>query len=116
MRTAIVALAAILCGCAGLPADPTHMTPEQLTALAKDRSASASCTLASTPWGPQRTIYVQLDKATIAAGGVTVTPDCQMSIQAEAAPPRPAAAASAPRMTCYRSGADGSVVVCEPAK
>lgn len=79
----LIAITAALAGCTSLPADPTKMTPEQLTAAAKDRSISAICVLASTPWGPQRSVNVTLDKASIASGTVTMTPDCQVTIQAD---------------------------------
>ena len=127
MKTVIAILGIVLTGCGGLPADPTNMSPEQITALAKDRSASAACTLVTTPWGPQRTLYVSLDKSAISSGGVTVTPDCQMSIQSDPALPRvvpnPANAPAqqmqitppaANPLTCYWSGPQTRPVwVCE---
>lgn len=78
----IALLCAALAGCAGtIPADPSKMTPEQLKAAAADRSAVATCTLMNSPWGAGRTIYVQLDKATIPSGSVTVGTDCTVTVQ-----------------------------------
>lgn len=85
-----------LAGCASIPGDPSRMSADQLTALAKDRSASAACTVVNTPWGPGRTIYISLDKATIAGGTVTIGPDCTATITAEQRIPLPPRAASAP--------------------
>lgn len=92
----LILLIALLAGCAGtMPADPTHMSPEQLAAMAKDRSASAACTVVNSPWGVGRTIYVQLDKATIPSGNVTVGPDCTVTITADPAAAKAAAARAA---------------------
>lgn len=90
-----VAFAALVLfgGCANtVPADPSKLSAQQLEALAKDRGASAACTVANTPWGPARTIYVQLDRGVIPIGTVSVDAECKVSVQT-ATPPR---AASAP--------------------
>lgn len=81
--SACLAAAALLTACAGqIPADPTHMTPEQLNALAKDKSATAACTVINSPWGVGRSIYVQFDKSTSPNGTVTVGADCTVSLTA----------------------------------
>lgn len=91
----LAAAAACLAGCAGtIPADPSKMTADQIKAMAADRSAVATCTVVNSPWGVGRTIYVQLDKATIPAGTVSVAADCSVTVQAT---PAPAKAAAAPR-------------------
>lgn len=114
MKAALL-LAFALSGCANtIPADPTHMSPEQLRELAKDRSAMAACTVVNSPWGVGRTIFVQLDQKTIPAGSVTVGTDCSITVQSEAA--QKAEAKKAKPMNCYPGNADGSVVVCEPVK
>lgn len=101
-------------GCANLPADPTKMSPEQLREAAKDRSASAACTVVNSPWGVGRTIYVVLDQKTIPTGVVTVSADCTVTIQSEtAAKTAPAARVAPSELSCYRSGA---VIVCEPQR
>lgn len=93
MKT-LYAVLVLLTGCAGtIPADPSKMTAEQLKALAADRSAIAACTLINGPWGVGRTILVQLDRAAIVGGGISVGADCTVNLQAEQ---RPARAASAP--------------------
>ena len=77
------------------PADPTKMSPEQLRALAADRSATASCSIVNSPWGRGTVTYVQLDRATVPAGEVSIGPDCVVTVRAEPAPPRaPSQAAS----------------------
>jgi hypothetical protein len=85
----ILALAAAVSGCAGMqiPADPAKMTAEQIKALAGDKSAQAACTTVGGPWGTGRTVFIQWDKGSAAAGTVTVTQDCQVSITTE---PKPA--------------------------
>lgn len=84
-----------LAGCATAPADPSKLTEGQLRALAADRSAVASCATTMTPWGPIRTTLVQLDRATIPAGKVSVAADCTVTIESDVVP-RAARAASAP--------------------
>lgn len=92
-RNFLVAFAAAaLAGCANqVPADPTHMTPEQIKELAKDKSASAACTVVNSPWGVGRTIFVQFDKSTSPNGTVTVGADCTVTLGVA-----PKASASAP--------------------
>lgn len=81
MRQTLI-LPLLLAGCAGtIPADPSKMTAEQIKAMASDRSAVATCSTGNGPWGVVRTTYVQLDKATIPAGTVTVGTDCTVTIQ-----------------------------------
>lgn len=96
MKTLPALCAALaLAGCATAPADPSKLTEGQLRALAADRSAIASCATTMTPWGPIRTTLVQLDRATIPAGKVSVSADCTVTIESDVVPPR-ARAASAP--------------------
>jgi starvation-inducible outer membrane lipoprotein len=96
MKTiAIICAALALTACAGIPADPSKMTPEQLRESAKDRSAMASCTTANSPWGVGRTIYVQIDRQTLPTGSVTVAADCAVTFNSETAP-RAARAGSQP--------------------
>lgn len=111
--TRLLILAALLAGCANLPGDPSKLSAEQLREIAKDRGASAACTVITTPWGPQRTVYVQLDKGTVPSGSVTMTADCQVSIQADPAAAKAASGAPAALTlsNCYRSG--NATTVCE---
>lgn len=85
MRTLFaLAAAALLAACASAPPfDPTKATADQLKALAADRSAVASCSLATGPWGALRTVFLQLDKATLPAGAITADTDCKVQIQAD---------------------------------
>jgi hypothetical protein len=94
---AILAACAALTACAATtPADPTKMSAEQLKALAADRSATASCSIVNSPWGRGTVTYVQLDRATVPAGEVSIGPDCTVTVRADPSPPRAARAASAP--------------------
>lgn len=120
--TRILILAALLASCANLPGDPSKLSAEQLREIAKDRGASAACTVITTPWGPQRTVYVQMDKGTVPSGNVTMTQDCQVSITADPAAAKAAAApatsfsapAAGPTLhNCYRSGPPPGTLVCE---
>jgi hypothetical protein len=96
MKTLATLCAALaLTACAGIPADPSKMTPEQLRESAKDRSAMASCTTANSPWGVGRTIYVQIDRQTLPTGSVTVAADCAVTFNSETAP-RPVSPRAAP--------------------
>lgn len=81
MRLIVIALLA-LAGCASTPQsfDPSKLTAEQLTAMAKDRSAVGQCATAQGLYGSGVVVWVQFDKATFPAGGaVTVNKDCSMS-------------------------------------
>lgn len=83
MKKTLLSLLVMLAGCAGnIPADPTRMTPDQIKELAKDKSATAACTVVNSPWGVGRTIYVQFDKSTSPNGTVTVGADCTVSLTA----------------------------------
>lgn len=83
----------LVVGCAGtIPADPSKMTADQLNAMAKDKSASAACTIVNSPWGVGRTIWVQLDKSTFKEGTVSVNAECGVAITSAT----PAKSASAP--------------------
>jgi len=90
MKHSMILAALALTGCTALPADPAKMTADQLAALAKDRSASASCTTVNSPWGVGRSIYVQLDQKTIPTGSVTVGTDCSITINSDT-PAKPVA-------------------------
>lgn len=88
MRAPLVAIAAACCGCTTMPADPVRMSPEQLREWSKDKGVVAQCVLVTTPWGPQRSLSVSLDKSVIAAGSVGASPECEIRIQLET--PKPA--------------------------
>lgn len=91
----ILLVAGAIAGCTTTtPADPTKMSPEQLKALAADRSATASCSIVNSPWGRGTVTYVQLDRATVPAGEVSIGPDCVVTVRAEPAPARAAAPAA----------------------
>lgn len=82
MQLIVIALLA-LAGCASSPQafDPSKMSAEQLSALAKDRSAIGQCATAQGLYGSGVVVWVQFDRATFPAGGaVTVGKDCSMAI------------------------------------
>ncbi len=77
-------LLALLTGCASLT--PDNRSPEQIKASASDRSIEVKCALVTTPWGPQRTILLTVDRSAINSGAVSATSDCQVSVQADSKP------------------------------
>lgn len=77
-------LLALLTGCASLA--PDDRSPEQIKASAADRSVEVKCVLVTTPWGPQRTILLTVDRSAINSGAVSATSDCQVSVQADSKP------------------------------
>ncbi len=88
-RLAAVALAMLLGGCASpqLPYQPDKMTPEQLKAIASDKSADASCSKLVAPWGHGTVVSVKLDKGTTPAGmTVEIGADCVTRILPQAKP------------------------------
>ena len=78
----LLAVSVALAGCTTLPADPAKMSPEQLTAYAKDKNASIACVQARNATGTVAMVTVTLDKSTFASGNVTVEPasDCKATI------------------------------------
>lgn len=86
MRLLLVAL--LLSGCAGIGAP--NMSPEQLSAAAKDKNASVACGTGSGPWGKINTVYVNVDRASISNGVVTVDAECKVSVSTASSPPKAA--------------------------
>jgi hypothetical protein len=69
-----------LVGCASLGGNP-NLTPEQLSAAAKDKNASVACGTGSGPWGKVNTVYVNVDKASLpGAASVAVDAECKVTI------------------------------------
>lgn len=69
----------ILAGCQNLGYQ--SMSPEQLAALAKMKDASVQCVKGSTPLtGAFFTVMVNVDKGVIPEGGITVSPDCNVTL------------------------------------
>ena len=62
----------LLSGCASMNAP--NMSAEQLKAFAADKSLSAMCTTGTGVWGTVTNVYVNVDKASIQNGGVSVDP------------------------------------------
>jgi hypothetical protein len=70
----------LLAGCASLGGNP-NLTPEQLSAAAKDKNASVACGTGSGPWGKVNTVYVNVDKASLpGAASVAVDAECKVTI------------------------------------
>lgn len=83
----LLVIACLLPGCASLA--PDNRSPEQIKASSADRSIEVKCVLVTTPWGPQRTMLITVDRAAINSGAVTANSDCQVSVQAEPKPGAP---------------------------
>lgn len=78
-----VYLSFCLCACSVLPANPEHMSPEQLTAWAKDKNANVACGVVNSPYGRGVATYVVLDKAVLFNGTVSVDSECKVIITNE---------------------------------
>lgn len=70
MKTIIVLLAIVLSGCAGF-GNMGAMSPEQLKALANDKSSAAACTQYVGTGGTFTAFYMNNDKTFGSAGGTT---------------------------------------------
>jgi len=83
MTRAALILAALLSGCAAqVPGDPRTMSPEQLGALARDKSAVISCIVVSTLAADTTAVYAQIDL--IRKGqSVRIGADCSVQIGGE---------------------------------
>lgn len=71
---ALLVLCVLLAGCTS----PATMTPEQLQALAADRSTVVLCSEVSTLTATVRTVYVHSDKG--AAGTVAAGDGCAVAV------------------------------------
>jgi hypothetical protein len=82
MRTFLLVVA-LLSGCAAhVPGDPSQMSPEQLGALARDKSAVISCITVSTMVADTTAVYAQVDL--IRRGqSVSIGSDCSVTIGGE---------------------------------
>lgn len=67
----------ILAGCAS-PGTGIVGSPEQIREMAKIKDAVAICVQLNTPWGPQRTSVVSVDKGLMAT--VTVDEQCKQTL------------------------------------
>lgn len=95
MRAALILAAAVLAGCANPPID--NRSPEQIKASAADRSIKVQCILATTPWGPQRTVVFEYDRQSVLSGKIFASPDCGIEMTADPKPiPQPKPAGSQP--------------------
>ena len=76
----------LLTGCAGASAYGTIGTPEELRELRKIKDAVSVCTVINTPWGPQRSSAVSIDKGLTAT--VSVDDQCKQTLTVtQPAPP-----------------------------
>lgn len=81
--TRILILALPLAGCMSMPADPSRLSPEQLKALAADKNVTAVCAVLTTPWGPQRSALLSVDKTVLQNGAVAIDQDCKLQYIAQ---------------------------------
>lgn len=61
-----------------LPLDYTKLSKEQIEAVAKDKGMAAQCATFNTPWGPVRSVSILIDKGSMPAGSIKISPDCQI--------------------------------------
>jgi starvation-inducible outer membrane lipoprotein len=85
----LIITAFMLAGCLTMPADPAKMTPEQLTAFAKDKNANIACTTVNSPYGRGISAYVVLDKSVVPNGSITVDDQCKVNVINSPLPPKP---------------------------
>ena len=78
----ILVILTALAGCLSLPANPEKMTPEQLTAWAKDKNANIACATGTNVAGRGNVAYVVIDKGAIQGSSVQIDPDCSIKISA----------------------------------
>lgn len=81
-------------GCAGLAADPSKMSPEQLKANAKDKNASVACWNGKTAAGNVTMTYVNADQAMRLGSQVIVKTDCETVVNTTSFEPPPKAASA----------------------
>jgi hypothetical protein len=74
LQAAVLASLAVVPGCAALGA--TGMTPEQITALAKDDAATTFCTTVKAVGVSVTSTYTRVDKGAQPRTGVAVGADC----------------------------------------
>lgn len=77
-----------------LPTD--NRSPEQITAAAKDKSATVECYVITSIYGVVRTVRVGVDKSSLGNSGATVSTDpesCRATISILPPAPRPVAPA-----------------------
>lgn len=86
MRTLLLLL---LTGCsASMPVDPSKMSPEQLHEWAKDKNAYVTCASTKNMSGNITVMSANLDKGTVVAGTMSISPDCTTTITSEPKDPK----------------------------
>lgn len=82
MKASIVLVALALGGCVTPLVDYKSMSPEQISALGKDKTAAANCVVLNTPYGRGVSTYMALDKSVLEKGAkLTVDEQCKMDLQ-----------------------------------
>ena len=69
----------MLSGCA----TQSQMSAEQLRALAMDKNFSAVCSTIIGPYGTGRFVYVNVDRAVVANGAISVDANCLITMSNE---------------------------------
>ncbi len=87
MKLVALALLALIAGCAQIPADPSKMTAEQLSAWAKDKNANIACSTYKGVYGTGVVNYVVLDKGIVVNGTVVLDSECKVTITNSATKP-----------------------------
>lgn len=89
IRLALLVGALGALGCASLPANPEHMSPEQIREWVKDRNASVLCAVVNTPYGRGYVLALGLDRGIVLNGTLVVDDACKVTIQSQTKPAGP---------------------------
>jgi len=79
--------ALLLAGCAGPLGSAGNA--DQLKELVKVKDANITCIIANTPYGKGSALFLNLDKAVIQAGSISVSDSCNTTIMLEPKNPVP---------------------------
>jgi len=81
---AIALLGVCLVGCAGPLGSAGNA--DQLKELVKIKDANITCIIANTPYGKGSALFLNLDKAVIQQGSITVSDSCNTTITLDPKP------------------------------
>ena len=82
----LIFTALCVAGCMSIPGNPEKMSPEQLTAWAKDKNVNVACATGTNMTGTATLTYLVIDKGVLAAGNVALGDGCKVSVTAQPKP------------------------------